>query len=70
MFDVGNNSFGDRYGVSNDVKGNLNKSKNILKKSLDSISAARAWISRADKTFLCDKEYVNENLHDLINIFQ
>ena len=51
----------EKYGILNDVKGNLIKARNILKKSLDSIALARAVISRTDKTFLCDKEYVSEN---------
>lgn len=51
----------EKYGILNDVKGNLVKARNILRKSLDSIALARAVISRADKTFLCDKEYVSEN---------
>lgn len=49
-----------KYGVLNDAKGNLTKARTILKKSLDSIALARALISRADKSFLCDKEYVSE----------
>lgn len=49
-----------KYGVLNDLKGNLTKARTILKKSLDSISLARALISRSDKSFLCDKEYVSE----------
>lgn len=51
----------EKYGILNDVKGNLVKARNILGKSLDSIALARAVISRTDKTFLCDKEYVSEN---------
>lgn len=46
-----------KYGVANDLKGNLIKARVILKNSIDSISLARALISRADKSFLCDKEY-------------
>ena len=51
----------EKYGILNDVKGNLVKARNILRKSLDSIALARAVISRTDKTFLCDKEYVSEH---------
>lgn len=51
----------EKYGILNDVKGNLVKARNILRKSLDSIALARAVISRTDKSFLCDKEYVSEN---------
>jgi hypothetical protein len=51
----------EKYGILNDVKGNLVKARNILRKSLDSIALARAVISRSDKSFLCDKEYVSEN---------
>ena len=49
----------DRFGISNDIKGNLLKSKNILKKALHSIAHARAEVSRSDKSFMCDKDYVS-----------
>ena len=48
----------DRFGISNDVRGNLLKSKNILSKALHSIANARANVSRSDKTFMCDRDYV------------
>jgi hypothetical protein len=50
----------DRFGASADVKGNLQKARIILNKSLSSIAAARALTSRTDKTFLCDKDYSQE----------
>jgi hypothetical protein len=53
-----NDHTNDKYGASNDARGNLLKAKLILNKSLISISSARASTSRADKTFLCDKDYV------------
>ena len=54
-----NDEINEKYGVSYDVRENLLKAQNILKKSWISISAARASISQTDKTFLCDKNYVN-----------
>lgn len=48
----------ERFGASTDVRGNLVKAKLILKKALNSITSARASVSRTDKTFLCDKDYV------------
>jgi hypothetical protein len=53
-------SFGDKL-LTSDVKGNLVKAKKILKKSLQSISSARASISKSDKTCLCNKNYVRLN---------
>jgi len=54
-----NDEINEKYGVSYDVRENLLKAQIILKKSWISISAARASISQTDKTFLCDKNYVN-----------
>lgn len=53
-----NDNTNDRFGISNDIRGNLLKSKTILSKALDSIAHARANVSRSDKTFMCDKDYV------------
>ena len=60
----------DRFGISNDVRGNLLKSKNILNKALDSIAHARANISRSDKTFMCDKDYVWADFFSFYEIYQ
>ena len=46
--------------MTNDVKGNLLKAKKILKKSLPSLAAARAAISKSDKSCLCNKNYVRK----------
>ena len=56
-----NDDINEKYGVSYDVRENLFKAQTILKKSTISISAARASISKTDKTFMCDKNYVNTN---------
>ena len=56
-----NDDLNEKYGLSYDVRGNLIKSKQILKKALDSIAEARASISKADKSFMCDKNYVSRN---------
>ena len=53
-----NDNTNDRFGISNDIRGNLVKSKNILSRALNSIAHARANVSRSDKTFMCDKDYV------------
>ena len=58
LFEISDGAL-DRFGASNDVRGNLQKARVILNKSLTSIAAARASTSRTDKTFLCDKDYVN-----------
>ncbi len=52
------NEFNEKYAPSKDTHGNLIKAKSILKKALVSVSDARASISKSDKTFLCDKNYV------------
>ena len=58
-----NDDINEKYGVSYDVRENLFKAQTILKKSTVSISAARASISKTDKTFMCDKNYVNFSFH-------
>lgn len=50
-------SFGEKL-LTTDVKGNLLKAKTILKNSLPSLAAARAAISKSDKSCLCNKNYV------------
>ncbi|CAF0930684.1 unnamed protein product [Brachionus calyciflorus] len=47
----------ERFGASNDIRGNLLRAKQVLKKALVAVSLARATVSRPDKTFLCDKDY-------------
>ncbi|RNA15266.1 cilia- and flagella-associated 54, partial [Brachionus plicatilis] len=47
----------ERFGVSNDIRGNLIKAKYVLKKALMAISLARATVSKTDKSCLCDKDY-------------
>ena len=54
-----NDDINEKYGVSYDVRENLFKAQKILKRSCVSISAARAAISKTDKTFMCDKNYVS-----------
>lgn len=49
----------ERFGASNDIRGNLVKAKYVLKKALDSISIARATVSKVDKSCICDKDYVS-----------
>lgn len=49
----------ERFGASNDIKRNLIKAKYVLKKALDTISIARATVSKADKSCICDKDHVN-----------
>ena len=56
-----NDEINEKYGVSYDVRENLFKAQNILKRSCVSISTARASISKTDKTFMCDKNYDEEN---------
>ncbi len=51
-------SYGDKL-ITNDVRTNLLRAKSILKKSLESISNARASISKTDKSCLCNKNYVS-----------